>query len=1013
MGVLENSTIAQTTRKRRVSVSSDDFSRNKHKRENILDVRATDNLTSISPLNEDSVLNVIEARFQRKTFYSWAGVPLVGVNPFEYVTELYDEAMLEKYRTITPDEIKEYPPHIFAVGRRAFCDLERNLDTRNQSIVISGESGAGKTWTTRHLMRFFTKMADTRTEENNAVNKIEKRILDSNPILEAFGNAQTVRNKNSSRFGKFIQLQYDRCQRIVGATINTYLLEKTRVAHQAQGERNFHIFEQIAKHEGHTGTLNHDESSFGELEKTKQALEHVGIGNQLQSEIFKVLRGILELCEVQFLEENDTCSINDVDFRGSSACKLLEIDAESLKQCLCSRRITTGLTGEQFMKPCLESECEERRDCMAKLIYSRLFDWIVTFINASIKAPPDSKYSFIGLLDIYGFENFDSNSLEQLCINYANEKLQQHFVYHFMKAQQEEYQKEGVEWSFQDFVDNRPCLDLIEGRISIFSLMNEECRLKREQDANSFISRLETSLANSNHFTCPKFRHKTHQFAINHFAETVSYQADELLKKNKDFIPPEVIELLQTSRNVLIQELFQFKDSEDQMENQRLDGDSNERNYRRRRQTTVTVVHKFKVSLDSLMSTLRSTNVHYIRCIKPNTRCQPGVFDRKQVVSQLNACGVLETIRISAAGYPIRISHREFLKRYSLTLKHLDPGTRSHMPPPLALSPKKDNGHLKGTPVERLKRRSRRRHRSSYDHSRQICRSIVEVVGLDEAGGCKENKQERNCERVKIGRTKVFLQESAMARLEEARNECLVKSLLIIQSCWRRYKRKLTKKRKAAAVTIQSVWRDWMAKRNFQRRLKAAQVIQHYIRRYLALKRSRERCVAKLVGGISENQVNAGKLSPAFTKNNCTDLKSVERLQFLSADGGKGCQTPSWFDQLDDTKNGKFTPTCSVFLGSKRFTLSSVRGHQRINPLAALMSNCNAAKINSQGSSANKQNLGIQTVNRSSAILSRRDIAKTPVAFHCKGTPLPHANTRPHQGTTTSLGLAGISEMVD
>ena len=167
-----------------------------------------------------------------------------------------------------------------------------------------------------------------------------------------------------------------------------------------------------------------------------------------------------------------------------------------------------------------------------------------------------------------------------------------------------------------------------------------------------------------------------------------------------------------------------------------------------------------------------------------------------------------------------------------------------------------------------------------------------------------------------------------------------------------------------------------MAKRNFQRRLKAARVIQHYIRRYLALKRSRERCLAKLVGDISENQVNAGKLSPAFTKNNCTHLKSVEQLQFLSVDGGKGCQTSSWFDQLDDTKNGKFTPTCSVFLGSKRFTLSSVRGHQRIDPLAVLMSNCNAAKINSQGSSANKQNLGIQTVNRSSAILSRRDIAK-------------------------------------
>lgn len=1015
MGVLENATITQNARKRKGSISSDvEISLSKHKKENIFDLGATDDLTSLSPLNEDTVLNVIEARFQVKTLYSWAGVPLIAVNPFQDVAELYDEAILHKYRTITPTEVKEHPPHIFAVGRKAFCDLERDLDTRDQSIVISGESGAGKTWTTRRLMRFLTETAETRTEENHTVNKIEKRILDSNPILEAFGNAQTAKNKNSSRFGKFIQLQYDRSQKIVGARINTYLLEKTRVVHQAQGERKFHIFEQIAHQEGQIGKLRDDESSFGALEKTKQALEHVGIGNHLQSQIFKVLAGILELCQVQFLEENavirENCSTFGVDSKALSTCKLLQVEDELFKKCLCSRRITTGSTREQFMKPCPAAECAERRDCMAKLIYSRLFDWIVDFMNASIRAPSDSKYSFIGLLDIYGFENFNSNSLEQLCINYANEKLQQHFVYHFMMTQQEEYQKEGIQWYFQDFVDNRPCLHLIEGGISVFSLMNEECRLKRELDTKSFMIRLETSLAQNSHFSCPRFKQETHQFAIHHFAGAVSYQAEGLVKKNKDFIPPEVVELLQTSRSVLIQELFQDFNNEDKKEIDKTAGNAKAGNNRRHRQATVTVVHKFKVSLDSLMSILRSTNVHYIRCVKPNSSCQPGIFDRKQVLSQLNACGVLETIRISAAGYPIRLSHQEFLKRYSLALKHLDAGTLNQMPPPQARSPKKDDGSFRCTPVERLKRRSRRRHRSSYDHSRQICRSIVEVVKLD-SDESKENVQRRNCKSVKVGRTKVFLQEAAMEKLEQVRNKCLLKSVLKIQSCWRRHKRKVAKKRMAAAVVIQSVWRGWIAKRNYQKRLQAAQVIQHYFRCWLTKRREQRRLV-EFSGDISAENIGNQSTPGALETHRCS-----------LADENKGNKAPShfvsfakdsWFDHLA-TKTGNFTPhpLHSSVLARKQMTFSFVRGHNSFSPLAVLMANCNAAKIPLKRSSANKQNFTIQTANRSSAILSRREIEKTPIVFHCRGTPLPHAHTRPHQATTNNTGLAGISEMVD
>ncbi|KAL9980241.1 hypothetical protein ACROYT_G008799 [Oculina patagonica] len=1026
MRVLENSSANKPEEARRKENSYDNFYHKQQKEGRLSNhLQDTDDLTSLSLLNEETVLQVIEARFQAGTFYSWAGVPLIAVNPFQNVAELYDDNMVKKYKSDSSTEIKEHPPHIFAVGQKAFCDLKRDLETRNQSIIVSGESGAGKTWTTRSLMRFITDLTDTRTEEAANVNRIEQRILDSNPILEAFGNAQTVRNKNSSRFGKYIQLQFDRNQKIVGATINTYLLEKTRVVHQAEGERKFHIFDQITSTECHQeATLRNEESeSTTALEATKQALRNVGIDNQLQCEIFKVLSGILELCDVQFSDPNpsanETCSIQDVQV--SEVCELLGTEAESLKQCLSLRRITTGSTGEQFMKPCSTSECVERRDCIAKLVYSRLFDWIVDFINASIRAPSDSKYSFIGLLDIYGFENFHFNSLEQLCINYANEKLQQHFVYYFMKRQQEEYQKEGIDWSFQSFVDNRPCLDLIEGRTSVFSLMNEECRLKRELDTKSFSTRLETSLLQNSHFTCPRFKSENHEFSIHHFAESVSYQVEGLVKKNKDFVPPEVVELLQSSKNTLIQELFQMKRSHIQdKDTKQLDGELSTKGIIKQRQTTVTVVHKFKVSLDSLMSTLRSTNVHYIRCIKPNSSCQPGVFDKKQVMAQLNACGVVETIRISAAGYPIRLSHHEFLQRYSLALKHLNPVTRSHVTVPQARSPKKAEASPRVPAVERLKRRSRRRHRSSYDHTRHICRSILEVVQADSDDG-KENIHAKDGEDVKIGRTKIFLRDEAMERLEQVRNKCLTKSVLTIQYCWRRHKRRIERRRNAAAVTIQSVWRASKAKRNFLKLQEAARVIQRYTRHYLTLKRLKEECLKKLNSDTLEEEITNETLSevnPALTENAGINIPTsplpkpfsyVETTSrhfgFLSSLASHA--VGSWFDPLktkpdEFAQQNYFSAPCST-----QMTFNLTRGH--VSPLAMLMGNFNHGKP--QAGNTGKLSFMVQSVNKSSAIISRRDIEKVPVAFHCKGTPLPHASTRPHPGTPTNMGLAAISEM--
>ncbi|XP_022793061.1 unconventional myosin-XIX-like isoform X2 [Stylophora pistillata] len=1013
MKVLDNVTANKPSVRRKDGSFEEPFKK-KHLEENLAVQSTTGDLTSLSPLNEETVLQEIEARFQEGTYYSWAGVPLIAVNPFQNVAGLYASETVENYKRIESSKIKECPPHIFAVGQKAYCDLKRDMEVKNQSIIVSGESGAGKTWTTRKLMHFITDLSNSRKEEIAKVNRIEQRILDSNPILEAFGNAETVRNENSSRFGKYIQLQFDRNQKIVGATINTYLLEKTRVVYQAKGERKFHIFEQMTSAECdlQDSPSRNDESTSTALKATKQALKNIGIDHQLQCEIFKILSGILKLCQdVHFEDQSKTSEICNVHYdQVSEVCDLLGTEVQSLKQCLSARRITTGSTGEQFMKPCSASECMERRDCVAKLVYSRLFDWIVNFINGSIRALPDSKHSFIGLLDIYGFENFQLNSLEQLCINYANEKLQQHFVYHFMKKQQEEYQKEGVDWTFQEFVDNRPCLNLIEGRTSVFSLMNEECRLKRELDTNSFSTRLTTTLAQNSHFTCPRFKSENHLFRIHHFAESVSYQVEGLVKKNKDFVPPEVIELLQSSSNSLVQELFQARDVISDKADKQEDGRVPFKESSKHRQSTITVVHKFKVSLDSLMSTLRSTNVHYIRCIKPNPICQPGVFDRNQVLAQLNACGLVETIRISAAGYPIRLSHHEFLKRYNIAFKHMEPVKTFHV-----TSPRKAESASPRVPaVERLKRRSRRRHRNSYDHTRHICRSILEIVQVDIDEG-KENIRASDSRGVKVGRTKVFLQEEMMERLEQVRNRCLTKSVLIIQKCWRRHKRRLEQRRMTAAVFIQSAWRGWRAKMNFRRIQEAIRVIQRRVRRHFEVKHLKQegrsilnsnsdistqdfdpRSFLKAGSALKAESICASPSSPSFSL-----LETPSRLSGF-ASSLASCGMSSWFDE--------FTPQNNWLSPSKsQMTINSSRGH--LSPLGLLMGfGWGNSQTRVQFAAVGKR-FAIQLVNKSSTIISRRDIEKVPVAFRCKGTPLAYANTRPHPGTTTNAGLASIGEM--
>uniref|UniRef100_A0A8C8FAB1 Myosin motor domain-containing protein n=1 Tax=Oncorhynchus tshawytscha TaxID=74940 RepID=A0A8C8FAB1_ONCTS len=597
------------------------------------------------------VLKCLQARYRAKVFYTHAGCTLVALNPFQPVPDLYSLDVMKEYHCAPqPQESK---PHIFIVAEEAYRNVQGQVEPVNQSLVVSGESGAGKTWTSRCLMKYYATVAASSSlmKSQDTVERIEKRVLDSNPIMEAFGNACTLRNSNSSRFGKYIQLQLNRSQLLVGASVQTYLLEKTRVAGQPVNERNFHIFYQMMtggsdeqrrewkmSHDQHFAWLPNAEKTLEEdcFDETVEAMVHLGINAEKQGHIFRILAGLLQLGNVIFcsaMDESQPCDLEEKskDFMHRCA-SLLCVPVEELQTCLRVRTLRAGKQSALF-KPCSLADCSVRRDCLAKVIYAQLFEWLVTFINDSICADNSTWCNFIGLLDVYGFECFQFNNLEQLCINYANEKLQQHFVAHYLKAQQEEYVSEGLEWSFVKYQDNQGCLDLIEGiPTGVFSLLNEECLLNRASDAKQFRVRLEKELSDNGSMSWDKFSKQPH-FTVAHYAGKVSYQIEGMMEKNKDPVPPELIHLLQKSENPLLHQLFADRDPVGQ-------------GTRGLRQV-VTVVSKFKNSLENLMKILHSTTPHYTRCIKPNTDCRPLTFKKEEVIMQLEACGIVETIHIS------------------------------------------------------------------------------------------------------------------------------------------------------------------------------------------------------------------------------------------------------------------------------------------------------------------------------------------------------------------------------
>ncbi|OQS02142.1 myosin [Thraustotheca clavata] len=631
-------------------------------------------------LNEPSILYNLKRRFEAAQPYTYSNDIVIAVNPYQWLGALYGEQLHTKYLKQPRHNL---PPHVYSTSTSAYKSMTNNK--MNQSILVSGESGAGKTETTKILMNHLATVAGGREDKTIA------RVIDVNPLLESFGNAKTLRNDNSSRFGKFTQLQFSAKGVLRGACCETYLLEKSRVVSFAPGERNYHIFYQILaglpksmmeslrldgdKKYRYIGDLSQmvidgiDDSKW--MAQTQKALGLIDLDSDFQKTLFEVLAGILHVGEVDFVAKNETTSkVSDPEALAAVA-DLLGLSTDTISQAFCNRTVVAHR--DSVIVPLNVIEAAENRDALAKAIYASLFDWLVKRINEAMSIP-DAAHQ-IGVLDIFGFEDFAHNGFEQFCINYANEKLQQKFVQDVFSTVQDEYTREGLVWDHISYADNQNILDLIEGKLGIINLMNDHLRQPRGTE-EALVNKFRTK--DNNIITFAKV--KRTQFTIRHYAGAVTYETIGFMEKHRDALMQDLLDLVRSSTKPFVVSLFPtepvpepavvveeptsplrhpwLKKAEPKP---LLEG-------RKKALPPKTLGSQFKASLTSLMETISVTQVHYVRCIKPNSVKSPTVFDKPMVVSQLRSAGVIDAIRISRAGYPSRLTSHELATRYATML---------------------------------------------------------------------------------------------------------------------------------------------------------------------------------------------------------------------------------------------------------------------------------------------------------------------------------------------------------
>lgn len=748
---------------------SKDFKKDQLQQVNPPKYEKAEDMSNLTYLNDASVLHNLRQRYYHKLIYTYSGLFCVAINPYKRYP-VYTNRCAKMYRGKRRNEV---PPHIFAISDGAYVDMLTNHV--NQSMLITGESGAGKTENTKKVIAYFATVGASTKKDDASKSKgsLEDQVVQTNPVLEAFGNAKTVRNDNSSRFGKFIRIHFGPTGKLAGADIETYLLEKARVISQQSLERSYHIFYQIMSgsvagvkdmcflsdniydyvnvSQGKITVPNMDDGE--EFTLTDQAFDILGFTKQEKEDVYKITAAVMHMGGMKFKQRGrEEQAEQDGEEEGGRVAKLLGCDVADLYKNLLKPRIKVG--NEFVTQGRNVQQVTNSVGALCKGIFDRLFKWLVKKCNETLDTKQKRQH-FIGVLDIAGFEIFDYNGFEQLCINFTNEKLQQFFNHHMFVLEQEEYKKEGINWEFIDFgMDLLACIDLIEKPMGILSILEEESMFPKATDQTFAEKLTNTHLGKSAPFQKPKPPKPGQQaahFAIGHYAGVVAYNITGWLEKNKDPLNDTVVDQFKKSANKLLVEIFADHPGQSGGGEQAKGGRG------KKGGGFATVSSAYKEQLNSLMTTLRSTQPHFVRCIIPNEMKQPGLVDAHLVMHQLTCNGVLEGIRICRKGFPNRMVYPDFKMRYMILAPAL-----------MAAEKQPKNAAAK----------------------------CLESIGLDP-------------DMYRIGHTKVFFRAGVLGQMEEFRDERLGKIMSWMQGWARGYlARKGFKKLQEQRVALKVVQRN-------------------------------------------------------------------------------------------------------------------------------------------------------------------------------------------------------------
>ncbi|XP_070306554.1 myosin-14 isoform X1 [Odocoileus virginianus] len=776
-----------------------------------------EDMAELTCLNEASVLHNLRERYYSGLIYTYSGLFCVVINPYKQLP-IYTEAIVEMYRGKKRHEV---PPHVYAVTEGAYRSMLQ--DREDQSILCTGESGAGKTENTKKVIQYLAHVASSpkgRKEPGvpasaSAVSygELERQLLQANPVLEAFGNAKTVKNDNSSRFGKFIRINFDVAGYIVGANIETYLLEKSRAIRQAKDECSFHIFYQLLGGAGeqlkadlllepfshYRFLTNGPSSSPGQerelFQETLESLRVLGFTHEEITSMLRMVSAVLQFGNIVLKRERNTDQASMPDNTAAQKlCRLLGLGVTDFSRALLTPRIKVGR--DYVQKAQTKEQADFALEALAKATYERLFRWLVLRLNRALDRSPRQGASFLGILDIAGFEIFQLNSFEQLCINYTNEKLQQLFNHTMFVLEQEEYQREGIPWTFLDFgLDLQPCIDLIERPANppgLLALLDEECWFPKATD-KSFVEKVAQEQGGHPKFQRPRHLRDQADFSVLHYAGKVDYKANEWLMKNMDPLNDSVAALLHQSTDRLTAEIW--KDEHGGLQqfsflgsfppsppgssgrqgsaispsgvegivgleqvNSLGDGPPGGRP---RRGMFRTVGQLYKESLSRLMATLSNTNPSFVRCIIPNHEKRAGKLDPRLVLDQLRCNGVLEGIRICRQGFPNRILFQEFRQRYEILTPNAIP-----------------KGFMDG---------------------KQACEKMIQALELDP-------------NLYRVGQSKIFFRAGVLAQLEEERDLKVTDIIVSFQAAARGYlARKAFQKRQQQQSALRVMQRNCAA----------------------------------------------------------------------------------------------------------------------------------------------------------------------------------------------------------